>query len=146
MSLNTECFIMTCISLLYNYELALNSLLSHLHADFVSAVHSTASSPSSSLRSSLMVTTTWSAASTLLRRSWLPSTRPCLTTTSTWRAPCSNPTWWPQDTPALTSTATRRLQWQLLLPCAALCLLPSPVSWMHTMLICQHGHICTRCK
>lgn len=91
---------------------------------------SMASSPSWSLRSSLMATTTWSAVSTSPRKSWLPSTRPCLTTTSTWRGLSSNPTWWLLDTPAHTSTAARRSQWPLSPPCAAPCPLQSPVSQM----------------
>lgn len=89
-----------------------------------------------SLRFSLMVTTTWSAASTLLRRSWRLSTRPCPTTTSTWRALCSSPTWLLPDTPAHTSTATRRLPWQLLRPCAVLCPLQCLVSSRPQVLSC----------
>lgn len=100
---------------------------------FGSAFLSTASFPLSSLRFFLMVTTTWSVASTSLRRSWLPSTKPCPTTMSTWRAPCSNPTWLLLDTPAHTSTATRRLPWQLLQPCAAPCPLQSLVIWTHNL-------------
>lgn len=95
---------------------------------------SMALSPSSSLRFFPMVTTIWSAASTLQRRSWLRFTRPCLTTTSTWRVPCSSPTWSLPDTPAPTNTATRRLPWPPLPPCAAPCLLQSLVRWLHAVM------------
>lgn len=44
----------------------------------------------------------------LLLRCWRRSTRHYLTTTSTWRARCSNPTWSPPDTPAPRRTALRR--------------------------------------
>lgn len=121
-----------CLLIIYILTQSFGLLLSFL---------STASSPSLSLRFSLTVTTTWSAASTLLRRSWLLSTRPCLTTTSTWKALCSSPTWLLPDTPAHTSTATKRLPWQLLRPCAVLCPLQCLVSWMPQILSCWHAHI-----
>lgn len=95
---------------------------------------SMALSPSSSLRFFPMVTTIWSAASTLQRRSWLRFTRPCLTTTSTWRVLCSSPTWSLPDTPAPTNTATRRSLWPPLPPCAAPCLLQSLVRWLHAVM------------
>lgn len=62
-------------------------------------------------------------------RCWLLSTRPCLTTTSIWRARCSNPTWWLLDTPAPKSTALKRLPWQQSLPCGVLCPRLCQVSW-----------------
>lgn len=57
----------------------------------------------------------------LFPRCWQRSTRRCLTTTSIWRARCSNLTWWPLDTLAPKRTALRRLPWQLSLPWGAPC-------------------------
>lgn len=71
-------------------------------------------------------------------RCWQLSTRRCLTTTSIWRARCSNPTWWPPGTPAPKNSALKKLPWQLSLPCAALCPLLCQVRWtcrfLHTQL------------
>lgn len=57
----------------------------------------------------------------LFLRCWRRCTRRCLTTTSIWRARCSNLTWWPLDTLAPKRTALRRLPWQLSLPWGAAC-------------------------
>ena len=54
-----------------------------------------------------------------LCRSWLLCTKPCRTTTCTWKALSSNPTWSLADTAAPPSTAQRRLLWRPSPPCAA---------------------------
>lgn len=62
-----------------------------------------------------------------LCRSWLQCTKPCRTTTCTWKARFSNPTWSLLDTAAPQSIVQRKLLWQPSLPCAALFPQRSPV-------------------